>query len=282
MKKLIIFIPIIYLLISSCSEIIDMNLNSANNNRLVVEGRITDELKIQWLRLSRTSDYFVNQQANAEIGAIVSISNEDTLFNLSDINNNGFYTTNKAIAGVPGKTYVLNILLTDGESYTAESFLKPILPMDSINYQYRKTDNPFDDKLYYHINLFVQEPEPIGDYYLWELFIDGIHESDTLRKKTFISDEYINGSYVANAPIYILEDTKIMKDTSMVKIQMLSISKDEYDFKFAILLETDYSGAGFNGPPANIPSNISNGAVGYFGASAVVEDSVLVFKGQNP
>ena len=127
----------------------------------------------------------------------------------------------------------------------------------------------------------MQEPPTAGDYYQWELYIDGIHESDTLRKKSFVSDEFINGSYVANAPIYQIDESKIVNDTSVIKLQMLSISKEEYDFKIAVLLETDFSGAGFSGPPANIPSNVSNGAIGFFSASAVTEDSLLIFKGRN-
>ena len=281
MKKFVIFIPIIYLLISACTEIIDMDLNSTDNNRLVVEGTITDELKIHQVKLTRTSDYFVNQPASPELGALITISNEDTLFNLIDVDNNGIYITDKEIAGVAGKTYLLNIQLGNGEVYTAESYLKPILPMDSIKYEYRKSDNPFDEYLFYHINIFVQEPPTTGDFYQWELYIDGIHESDTLRKKSFVSDEFVNGSYIANWPVYIIEESKIINDTSVVKLQLLSISKEEYDFKLAILLETDFSGAGFSGPPANIPSNVSNGALGFFSASAVTEDSLFIFKGRN-
>jgi len=281
MKKLIIFIPIIYLLISSCTEIIELDLNSDDNIRLVVEGTLTNEMKIHQVKLTRTSDYFVNQPASPELGALITISNEDTLFNLIDIDNDGLYKTDKALAGVAGKSYLLNIQLSNGEIYTSESYMKPISPMDSIKYEYRKSDNPFDEDLYYLINVFVQEPPSIGDFYQWELYIDGIHESDTLRKKSFVSDEFINGSYVANAPIYQIDESKIVNDTTVIKLQMLSISKEEYDFKIAILLETDFSGAGFSGPPANIPSNVSNGALGFFSASAVTEDSLLIFKGQN-
>ena len=282
MKYFILIITIITILISSCSEIIELDLNTNENNKLVVEGKITSEYKNHWVRLSRTSDYFSNEKALAETGAIVTISNEDTLFNLIDTGNNGYYITDKRLAGVLGKTYVLNIELNNGEKYSAESFLKPIFKMDSINYQYRRSDNPFDEDLYYHINLFAFEPNPVGDYYQWELFMNGAHESDTLRKKTFVTDEGINGNYIGNWPVYIIEETKVVQDTNMIKIQMLSISEDEYYFKLAILLETDFSGAGFNGPPANIPTNISNGALGYFGASAVTEDSLMLFKGRNP
>ncbi|MEN8119741.1 MAG: DUF4249 domain-containing protein [Bacteroidota bacterium] len=281
MKKLILFIPLIYWLISSCTEIMDMDLNDENNNRLVVEGTITDELKLHKVKLSRTSDYFLNQPAKSELGAIVTISNEDTLFNLVDIDNDGVYHTDKELAGTPGKSYLLNVILADGNVHTAESFMKPVPPMDSIKYEYLKSDIPFDESFYYSINIFVQEPPSTGDCYQWELFIDGVHDSDTLRNKNFVTDDFVNGVYISNWPVYQIKEEKIENDTSVIKLQMLSISKEEYNFKLAILFETDFSGAGFSGPPANIPSNVSNGAVGYFSASAVTEDSLLIFKGRN-
>jgi len=281
MKKLIIYIPIIYLLISSCSEVIEMDLESAEKNSLVVEAYLTNQKKVHQVKLTRTSDYFVSEAANPELGAIVTISNEDTIFNLMDPDNDGFYLTDKELAGEAGKTYLLNILLNNGEVYSAESFLKPIHPMDSIRYEYRRSDNPFDEELYYHINIFVQEPPTVGDYYQWELFIEGIHETDTLRKKNFVSDEFVNGHYFANWPVYLIKEKKIENDTSMIKLQMHSISKEQYDFQLAVMLETDFSGGGFNGPPANIPTNISNGARGFFITSAVTEDSLLIFKGRN-
>ena len=277
-KHINIFILFIYFLISSCSEIIDMDLNDAENNRLVVEGTITTEQKTHWIKLSRTSDYFVNQPTNGELGAQVSISTDDTTFYYTDPDNDGIYETDKELSAKTGKTYTLNIQLSNGEQYSAESYLKPIHPMDSITYDYAKSDIPVEEGYFYLINVFVQEPEPIGDYYLWEVFIDGKLESDTLRKKAFVSDEFVNGSYIADWPVYQIEESKITNDTTIIKLQMLSISKAEYEFKIAVLLETDFSGAGFNGPPANIPTNISNGAVGFFGASAVTEDSLLIIK----
>lgn len=273
-----IFILFIYFLISSCSEIIDLDLNDAENNRLVVEGTITTEQKTHWIKLSRTSDYFINQPTNSELGAQVSISTDDTTFYYIDPDNDGVYETDKELSAKVEKTYTLHIQLSNGEQYSAESYLKPIHPMDSITYDYAKSDIPVDEGYFYFINVFVQEPEPVGDYYLWEVFIDGKLESDTLRKKTFVSDEFVNGSYIADWSVYQIEESKITNDTTVIKLQMLSISKAEYEFKIAVLLETDFSGAGFNGPPANIPTNISNGAVGFFGASAVTEDSLLIIK----
>ncbi len=281
MKKLIILIPTMFLIISSCSEVIELDLDGVEEKSLVVEGYLSNQNKTHYVKLTRTSDYFVDRAANPELGATVTISNEDTTFNLIDPDNDGIYDTDKQLAGEVGKTYLLNIQLNNGEIYTAESHLRPVAPMDSIKYEYRRSDDPFDEELYYHINIFVQEPFTEGDCYQWELFIDGNHDTDTLNNKLFVNDDFVNGHYFDNWSVYQIEEPKIVNDTTKVKLQMLSISKEQFDFQTAIMLETDFSGSGFNGPPANIPTNISNGARGFFSTYAVTEDSLLIFKGRN-
>ena len=258
-----------------------MELNNEDNNRLVVEGSITSEQKQHKVKLSRTSNYFSNQPAKREIGAIVSITDGENIFYLTDKNDEGIYLTDENVRGVSGNTYFLNIELKNGETFFSESYLKPVSEIDSLKYEYKKSEMPFSEKYFYYIYLFAQEPNTLGDCYQWELFIDGVHRSDTLRRKYFVSDEGVNGAYIRKLPIYEISEDKFFNDTTMVKIQMLSISKEEYDFKFALMMETDYASAGFKGPPANIPSNISNGALGFFSASDVAEDSVEVYYKKN-
>ncbi|MBN1253155.1 MAG: DUF4249 domain-containing protein [Bacteroidales bacterium] len=279
--KIYYTIFIIILIISSCTEVIDLELNTSENNKLVVEGSITTEQKSHTVKLSRTTDYFSNQATPKELGAKLSISDDENIFYLTDDDNDGIYITDENVKGQAGKTYRLDIELENGEKYFAESFLKPIFPMDSLKYEYKKSDFPFDENYYYSIYLYVQEPPSIGDYYQWELYINGIHDSDTLRNKTIVSDEMVNGVYISKWPVYVIPDYKILNDTNMVKIQMLSISKEAYDFELALILETDYSGSNFSGPPANIPTNISNGALGFFSASDIVEDSIEVYYKKN-
>ena len=272
---------ILTIIISSCSEIIEMNLNNKDNNRLVVEGSITSEKKKHLVKLSRTNNYFSNQPASRELGATVSITDGSNIYYLTDDNNNGNYFTEESVNGIAGNTYRLDIELANGERYFAESFLKPVSEMDSLTYEYKKSERPFSENYFYYIYLYSQEPETLRDCYQWELFIDGVHRSDTLRRKTFVSDEAVNGVYISKWPIYEISEDKFTNDTTMVKIQMLSISKEKYDFMLALMVETDYAASGFNGPPANIPSNISNGALGFFSASDVVEDSLEVYFRKN-
>jgi hypothetical protein len=268
--KIIIGLLIAFLLFS-CTEKYDVGLIDAKTNRLVVEGSLTSEYKIHHITLSRTGSYFLNEPTVRETGAILTISGGDTLIHLVDSLNNGVYKTDKLFAGKAGNKYSLNIQLKSGETYSASELMKPINPIDSVLIQYKKSDIPFDESYYYTVNLFAQEHATKGECYQWELFLDDKHISDTIRTKSFVTDELVNGAYIANFTVYQLPEYKIDKDTMLVRLQMLSISKEKYDYYMAILLETDFSGAGFTGPPANVPTNISNGALGFFSVSDVTE-----------
>jgi hypothetical protein len=261
----------------SCTEKFDVSLVDGKSNRFVVEGPITNEYKIHKVILSRTGSYFLNGPTKRETGAQVSITDGDTIISLID-SVNGIYQTSKLLAGKPGKTYTLNIKLKTGEIYSASEYMKPIVPMDSIKAIYSKSEIPFDDSYNYNINVFVQEPATKDDFYQWELYLNEKHISDTIRTKSFVNDEIVNGSYIRNWTVYQVPEYKIESDTILVRLQMLSISKAKFDFYNAVLLETDWSGSGFSGPPANVPSNISNGALGFFSVSDVCESRTVIYK----
>ena len=59
---------------TACTEGIDIDLNEGENNRLVVAGEITNEPGPYSVRLTRSTSYFYNQPAPAELGAKVTIS----------------------------------------------------------------------------------------------------------------------------------------------------------------------------------------------------------------
>ncbi|MFN8258712.1 MAG: DUF4249 domain-containing protein [Bacteroidales bacterium] len=278
MKIKIIFVIALFFSILSCTEVYNIELTDSKSNRLVVQGSFTSEHKKHKIILSRTGPYFLNAPTNRVPGANVTITDGDTIINLYDSENKGEYTTDSTVAGHPGKTYTLNIQLNNGQTYSASEYMKPLEPIDSMRYEYKKSDLPFDESYYYSINIFVQEPATVDDFYQWELFFNGESISDTVRTKTFVSDEMVNGVYIANWPVYQVPDYKLKTDTVDVTLQMLSISKAKYDFYLAIMLETDYSGAGFAGPPANVPTNISNGGLGFFSVSDVKEIKTVIYK----
>ncbi|NJO87663.1 MAG: DUF4249 family protein [Chloroflexia bacterium] len=162
--------------------------------------------------------------------------------------------------------------------YTATDTMHTIAPLDSISYEYKKSDIPFNDDHVYGINIYVQEPPEPNQYYQWEMYFDGVHQTDTVNTKRFESDEIVNGTYFKGWTVFEIEEDKIDKEEVEVTLQMLSISEKKFDFLLAIILETDFSGTMFSGPPSNIPGNVSNGALGFFSASAVTEKTILIKK----
>jgi hypothetical protein len=278
MKQIIYLSIILFSVFVSCEEAYDIGLDYANTNRLVVEGSITNEHKIHSVTLSRTGEFLSNERTNRVLNASVQITDGDTIINLYDNDNDGSYDTDRELAGKINHIYTLNITLENGEQYSAFDTLRPIVPLDSISYEYKKSGIPFSDDYVYNVNIYVQEPPEPNQYYQWELYFDGVHQTDTINTKRFESDELVNGTYFQSWTVFEIEDYRIENEETEVTLQMLSISKEKIEFYYAILLETDYSGSMFSGPPANVPSNISNGAIGHFSASAVTEKTMTIIK----
>ena len=269
MKKFLIYISAIAFL-SSCSEKIDFDLNDEDNQRLVVDAELTNEAKIQRIELTRTTSYYYNQPAPPEENATVSVSGNGRTIPFIETSP-GIYETTQPDSGVIDQSYTLNIATTDGETYSASSYLKRVASIDSIAYDY---SNFWEEYVLY---FYGKEPAGKGDYYMWQVYIDGQLDNDTLNEVVFSEDDFVDGATIPGLEFYYINPDKL-QDTSDVTVKMLSISKEYYDHILASLLETEWRGGPFDGPPANVPSNINNGAVGFFNTSAVSSYSFKLIK----
>jgi hypothetical protein len=270
--KNLIYTALAALLFSSCTEEIDFDLNTSKT-RLVVEGSITNGTAKHLVKLTTTTSYFENEAAPVVTGAVVSISNGDSTWQLVE-EKPGYYYTPK-ITPAPGKTYTLDIQY-DGENYSAAEYMNPPVAADSIEVL---LENDFffekgKDTLMYNIYLFAQEPAGLGDHYMWKYWAKKPDTAwkdmtPTYEKWIYADDEFIDG----NSPdqgwqLFGQIPPSEFKPQTIIRMEMYKISKEYYDFLIAIGEQTQRSGF-FDGPPANIPSNIDNGALGYFYVAGV-------------
>lgn len=264
MKKLFIYIlPLLLLL--SCSEKIDFDLNKEDNIRLVVEAFFTTEAKKHRVILTQTSSYFANQTPKAEEGAKVEITDGTKIIPFTEIEP-GIYETVSIDSGIVGYTYTLNIERSNGEKYTASSTITPVTPVDSVTYDF----NPaYGEKGEYVLYLWAQESPGEGDFYQWDVYLDSSLHNGSLENMVFSSDDFVDGAYIPGLELYYFAPEDLTNDTSEVKVDMLSIPRNYYEFLIAASLETVWNGGPFDGPPANIKGNLSNGALGFFLASDV-------------
>lgn len=276
MKKTgLIIIIAISIILNGCTERIEIELDSTYT-RLVVEGHITNETKAHWVRLTKSVDYYHNTPAPTISDAIVTISVEDTTIILTEsdhIDSAGYYKTTPDYTGVIGGTYSLEIELPeeiDGEkNFSASSELNPVAPIDSIRIEY------FEEWYgYWEVQLFAWDPVETEDYYTFNVYRYDTLLTYPINEITIIDDSYFNGNFINGASIYYFvtddEYGEYLYPGDSITVQMSGITQEYYNFLYEFQDETsEFRNPLFNGPPANISTNISNGAIGFFAAYSV-------------
>jgi hypothetical protein len=260
-----LLVPAVLFLVS-CEEIMQVDFSGNSARNLVVEGNLTTDTTAHEVLLSYTGDYFDFPEKEMATGATVSITDGSSTWMLHEAGP-GRYLTDSTVYGQPGKDYTLNIRLENGKEYSATDRLRACAPIDSIkqslNYNSYMGGYGWDVLFYGH------EPEPAGDFYLYLLRIDGVLYTDTVTEVSFASDEFVNGNFVRDYPVLRVREDALSGEGAPVTLEMYSVSKAYYTFLSALMIETVWRGSPWDGPPANVPGNISGGATGFFRASAV-------------
>lgn len=276
MNKIKTILSITSLLVISlwnCTERIDIEVDSSYT-RLVVEGYVTTDTAAHWVRLSTTSDYFYNQPAPSVSGAMVSIDDGEQVHILteSDIIP-GMYYTSSNFYGIPGKTYTLNIRNVDingdgvSEEYAASSALNPVNQLDSISLKYFSAFGYSG----YEVQLYAWDP-PSRDWYSFKLRKNGVLMTDTLYELVVQSDELFNGNYTHGITAQFLSNDKpeeVVEVGDTITFEINGITEEYYNFVIEAQSQIYPQTPLFSGPPANIRTNLNNGAIGFFTAYSV-------------
>ena len=262
----------------NCTERIEIDLDSTYT-RLVVEGNVTSDTTVHWIRLSETGDYFYNQVAPAVAGASVSIDDGVTVHVLRESDTlPGWYSTSPDYHGVPGRTYTLRIANVDidkdgePEDYSAASTMNPVNPLDSIKIEW--FDTFFTG---YQVRIWAWDP-PRPDWYAFKIRKNGILLTDTLYEMIVQSDEFFNGNYTYGIPSQFLSTDKpdeVVEVGDTITFEINGITEEYYNYVIEAQSQVFTQTPLFSGPPANIRTNIDNGAIGFFEAYSVNYSSTI-------
>ena len=277
--KRIIPVVIGILLLAGCTERIDIELDSSYA-LLSVEGYITSDTTAHYVRLTTTTDYYNPQPMPPVKDAVVTIDDGTGIITLTEYDSMpGYYYTPADYFGVPGRTYNLDIQLpgeVNGKThYTASTAMNPVAPIDSITLFY---NSQFDG---WEIWVYALDP-PTEDFYSFQVYKNGVLQSDTINEMAITDDRFFNGSYLAGVPAYFMhgEDANF-EQGDVITLKMGGITKDYFTFVAELRDETfKFRNPLFSGPPANIISNVSGGAVGYFTAYSVSYASTVFEEGE--
>lgn len=248
------FIPAIALLLcqllTSCEEIIDINLNDADQ-RVVIEANITNFPNTQVIYISRTVPFNDARPREVVTDAEVQITgarNNTFQFVYSD-QHQGYI--NRGFTARENATYSLRVIV-DGEVYESTETMPMPVPVDSVG---MLRENIFNDT-YYFATLRFQDPAGVANYYKYNVSVD----DKPFKFFSVFNDKFNDGLYVTHQIGSVDDDIEM---TSKVVIRRQSISAAVYRYWNEFQSTNPGSAA-----PANPTSNISNGALGYFSVSS--------------
>ncbi|HAS40938.1 MAG TPA: hypothetical protein DCS93_10680 [Microscillaceae bacterium] len=305
----LIYIPIFCLLVTTLSGCYDVLSNDEittdeHTPRLVVDGMITTEPGPYYVQLSLTS-----KTSQLYAGGYTPVT--DATITISDDEGNvdvltpfaeqypvidgkgspgstwgevGYYQTTTNMRGTPGKTYTLTVVY-NGETYEATTTMPSSVPELELRHEDRY-ELPF---------IYFDEPQREQNYYMfyYRSFEDGrprrgnylVHETipsnlwSTFSHKTILYNDINLPAKVERLDIYEGANYQVYADTTLfdpdsAMVEMHTVKQEVYDLFKAIEQQKKNDGGTFYGIPSNLPGNLSNGALGFFRASAISRKTI--------
>ncbi|WP_299392703.1 DUF4249 domain-containing protein [uncultured Gelidibacter sp.] len=264
--KRFIFILSLFLLQTSCEDMIEVDLNDADP-KLVIEASINWKKgttgRNQEIKLSLTAPYFDKTIPPAN-GAKVSITDQNNIiFNFIEDGTSGVYRNTNFVPKL-NETYTLNITYKE-EKYSATEIFKSVVPIDRIG---QNNNGGFSgDEI--ELKAYYTDPADETNFYFFEF----ISDIPVIPSLSVFDDKFTNGNEIFG--FYSEED---LKSGDKVTIRNYGISERFYNYMFILLQQTSQSGGGpFQTQPAIVRGNCvnetnpNNFPLGYFRLSEVDE-----------
>lgn len=253
-------------LLAQCKQEITLDLPNSSP-MLVVQGEISTEQDSSFVNLTQTVSYYSTAPIPTVDNAKVTVNG--ILFNPKG---NGIYKADAPFVGTVNTVYNLNIVY-NGATFTSQTLLDQMFNIDYV------------DSVYYQG--IGGGGGPGGGGFRRSGFAVRFWWTDTRTPAKYTYMRY------GRTSIEILQDSffrnMVLMDNSLTKINtqisrelprhyqpgdtviaiLKSCDKNMYYFLQAYQSQTSGAPGPFQVPPANLPTNISGGALGYFSACDV-------------
>ena len=245
----------------SCQKVIEVDLNSSSP-RIVIEANISDQPGPYVVKLSQSVNFDQTNTFPPVTGAVITVSdnvgNVDTLKEITA----GTYETS-ALQGTPGRTYTLHVS-ANGKTYVATSTMPFPVSIESLGLE----SIVFGRENTLVIDVHFKDPAGIANYYRFVEIRNGIQQNFIF----LIDDRAQDGT---NMTSVLFADKDTLYPNDLVEVLLQSIDRNVYNY-FTTARQIIDQGGPQLASPTNPPSNISNGALGYFSAYSVRSQSIII------
>lgn len=251
----------ILMLASACQKVIDLKLDNAAP-QLVIEGNLTDEDGPQIVTISKSVSFSATNTFPPVSGAIVTISDSTGVENILTETSPGTYVI-VPFKGYYGRTYKLTVKV-NGVTYMASSTMPQAVQLDSLTAK----EDDFGKKNLRTIVVNYQDPPKVPNQYRFVLTINKKQVNAVFAN----DDSFTDGRYVKEE---LFQTGTDIQHGDTARVEMQCIDKNIYKYWYS-LSQQQNNGPGGGITPSNPPSNLSNGALGYFSAHTVSNSAITV------
>ena len=263
MKSYLIIIPMLSLLTTACTEVIDIEVEDADK-RLVIEATLTNTLLNNQVVLSQSAALYeagtYTRISHAEV-QIIDEQGQPTLFSESEP---GVYTS-PGFMGVPNQQYTLQVS-HKSESYLGVSRLYNPVTIDSVSLDFRAA-TPVLEAGYVPTVYFSSDRAREDTYLRFLLFVNG----EPLNQYDLYNGNQPRGEA---GSIILFRSSFSSGDT--LTILAASIDQAVYNYYYQLAELTGNGMGPAAAAPANPTTNLSNDALGYFGALGISSKEVII------
>ncbi len=248
--------------LSSCEDVIEVDLNNTDP-QIVIEAKLYDRFQPATVIITKTSDFFDTLTYRTVSGAEITIAdNEGNIVNIPETDSVGIYSAD--FFGKQNKTYTLTVK-AEGKTYTASAKMKTPTEIDSMFFKYRDNPLPYQDEGY-ELTCILKDSANYPEYAKLDVYKNQKRSTEIY----LFEDTYSDGN---NFEYIFYNDTFQENDTASVLVS--SCDKDVYKYLYTYAeITSDFFHD--TGTPYNPTSNISGGALGYFGVFSVSGSFIIL------
>lgn len=274
----ILFMLLTGIMIVSCTEPLNVDLDDTYV-RLVVDGQLSsDSLENQKIILTESSSYFYNQPPPPVTNADVTVNGDDGSSILLAEEEAGVYSLPPGFQSTIGVTYSLDISLAneiDGRTnYTASTSTPSIGDTVYIGLQHQPD---WGENGYYVVQCYYWDP--LGpNWYMFDIYKNDTLLTDTISEKQIVDDVFYDGGFTNGIGVGYLDQSRkdeILRPGDVITFRASSITEGYANFVWEVQDEVSFNTPLFSGPPANVVGNLSDGAIGYFTSYPVLFASTV-------
>ena len=266
MLKLSYFVSIL-IMVLACEEAIEWDLDPEVNGTLAVEAIITNENRIQTLRLSESFSKLTGTAKPVADATVLITDQGETYPFLPHPSDPGLFLSQMEFAARKDIVYTL-FVRWNNQNYFGHNILSIVSPLEPIRFDTSKSQDS--------ISIIEVAPQ----YHPWE---QAMHEvlvywrhidpsPSSLVKMYYYTFNTVDGSELFKPA----EEKVFFPSGSLVVRKKFGLTDDFAKYLRSLVLETRWQGGYFDEDPASLPSNISNGGLGYFSVCAVLSDTLIV------